>query len=122
MRNATFNANGAETATLYQHDISQANNFQWVTHYDPGGPVQGVAGSLLLSRATSNLQAAQADVEHGLYATSAGVPTSPTAPGCNNGASTCSSGGNHGYEFTWNNGGTSGLPSGRLSRAATPTS
>lgn len=109
VQNATFNANGAETATLYQHNISEANNFQWVSHYDPGGPLKATLG-VFYSRATSNLQAAQADVEHGLYTTSSGVATSPSAPGCNNGASTCSSG-NQGYEYTWHNGGTSGLPS-----------
>ena len=108
VQDATFNANGAETSTLYQHEINEANNFQWVTKYDPGGPLKASLG-LFYSRAISNLQAAQADVEHGLYSTSAGVVTSPGAPGCNNGASTCSSG-NHGYEFAWNNGGTSGLP------------
>ena len=44
------------------------------------------------------------------------MATSPTAPGCNNGASTCTVG-NHGYEFVYANGGTSGLPQ----CATTPT-
>src|ERR1019366_2890652 len=44
--------------------------------------------------------------------TTACIPPSPAAPGCNNGGSTCVTGpGSHGYEFAWNNGGTSGLPS-----------
>jgi TonB-dependent receptor len=111
VQNAVFNANGAETATLYQHTISQANNAQWRTTFDNGGPL---SASLDVSYAfaTSNLQADQADVEHGLYDTGAGIATSPTAPGCNNGASTCTNAtGNHGYEFSYSNGGTSGLPS-----------
>ena len=111
VQNATYNANGAETATLYQHTRDEANNFQWVTRYENGGPFHA---SLDISdaQAHSNLQGAQADIEHGLYDTSAGVATSPAAPGCNNGASTCAPGtGSHGYEFTYNNGGTSGLPS-----------
>ena len=109
-RTRTFNANGAETATLYQQNITQAHNFQWHTEFNDGGPLRGNT-DFSFSHATSNLQAAQADVEHGLYTTSAGVATSPAAPGCNNGASTCATGpGNHGYEFTYDNGGTSGLP------------
>jgi iron complex outermembrane receptor protein len=108
VQNGTFNANGAETATLYQNNVAQANNYQWVTKFDDGGPLRGLLDGAY-SHGTSNLQAAQADVEHGLYNTSAGVATSPTAPGCNNGASTCTAG-NHGYEFSYANGGTSGLP------------
>ena len=111
VQNATFNALGAETATLYQDNISQANNFQWVTKFDDGGPLRGLFDASF-ARATSNLQAAQADVEHGLYDTNNGVATSPSAPGCNNGQ-LCpnSTTGNHGYEFNYSNGGTSGLPS-----------
>ncbi len=113
VQNGVFAANGAETATLYQHDISEANNLQWGTKYDDGGPFRADV-NLAYARATSNLQAAQADVEHGLYNTFAGVPTSPAAPGCNNGAVTCPNPpgpGNHGYNFSYSNGGTSGLPS-----------
>ena len=111
IENATINANGAETATLYQNNISQANNFQWVTKFDDGGPLRGIFDASF-SHATSNLQADQADVEHGLYDTGAGVPANPGAPGCNNGASTCTNAtGSHGYLFTYANGGTSGLPS-----------
>jgi iron complex outermembrane recepter protein len=111
VQNGTFNSNGAETATLYQQDTDIANNFQWKTKFNNGGPLRGDL-DLSYANATSNLQADQADVEHGLYTTSAGVATSAAAPGCNNGASTCTNGpGSHGYEFAWNNGGTSGLPS-----------
>ena len=110
VQNGTFNANGAETATLYQQNVSKANNYQFDTSYNDGGPLRGDLG-LSYAKADSNLQAAQADVEHGLYQTSAGVATSPAAPGCNNGATTCAGKGNHGYEFTYANGGTSGLPS-----------
>jgi iron complex outermembrane recepter protein len=111
VQNAVFNALGAETATLYQQNISQANNFQWVTKFDNGGPLHGIFDASF-AHATSNLQAAQADVEHGFYATGGGMATAPTAPGCNNGQ-LCPVGGpgNHGYEFAYGNGGTSGLPS-----------
>jgi iron complex outermembrane recepter protein len=111
VQNATFNALGAETATLFQQNISQANNFQWVTKFDNGGPLHGIFDASF-AHATSNLQAAQADVEHGFYATGGGMATAPTAPGCNNGQ-LCPVGGpgNHGYEFAYGNGGTSGLPS-----------
>jgi iron complex outermembrane recepter protein len=111
VQNATFNALGAETATLFQENISQANNFQWATKFDDGGPLRGIFDASF-AHATSNLQAAQADVEHGLYNTNNGVATSPTAPGCNNGGlCATSTTGNHGYEFNYANGGTSGLPS-----------
>jgi TonB-dependent receptor len=110
VQNAVFSANGAETATLYQHDISNANNLQWLTSYNPGGNFRATLDASY-AYATNNLQAAQADVEHGLYDTSSGVATSPAAPGCNNGASTCTNAtGSHGYQFGWTNGGTSGLP------------
>ncbi len=111
VQNAVFNANGAETATLYQGATDVAHNFQWVTKFNNGGPLRGDL-DLSYANATSDLEADQADVEHGLYTTSAGVATSPAAPGCNNGASTCTNAtGSHGYEFAWNNGGNSGLPS-----------
>jgi len=111
VQSATFNALGAETATLFQENVSQANNFQWATKFDDGGPLRGIFDASF-AHATSNLQAAQADIEHGLYLTNAGVATSPTAPGCNNGGlCATSTTGNHGYEFNYANGGTSGLPS-----------
>lgn len=111
VQNGTFSANGAETATLYQHNVATANNLQWVTKWDNGGDLRGSV-DISYAKANSNLQADQADVEHGLYTTSAGVATSPGAPGCNNGASTCTNAtGSHGYQFTWSNGGSSGLPS-----------
>lgn len=110
VQNGVFSANGAETATLYQHDISNANNIQWLTTYNSGGNLRGTLDASY-AYATNNLQAAQADVEHGLYDTSTGAATSPAAPGCNNGASTCTNAtGSHGYQFAWTNGGTSGLP------------
>jgi iron complex outermembrane recepter protein len=111
VQNATFNALGAETATLYQENVSQANNFQWLTKFDDGGPLRGLFDASF-AHATSNLQAAQADVEHGYYATGEGAATAPTAPGCNNGQLCGPTGpGNHGYEFNYANGGSSGLPS-----------
>jgi TonB-dependent receptor len=111
VQRATFNALGAETATLYQQNISQANNFQWVTKFDGGGPLRGIFDASF-AHATSNLQAAQADIEHGFYANGEGTATAPRAPGCNNGQLCGPTGpGNHGYEFSYANGGTSGLPS-----------
>ena len=109
IQSGTMVANGAETASLYQENVSTANNLQWITSYDAGGSVRGTLDASY-AYATSNLQAAQADVEHGLYDTSSGVGTSPSAPGCNNGASTCLGTGNAPYQFQWTNGGTSGLP------------
>jgi TonB-dependent receptor len=112
VQSGTFNANGAETATLYQRTKNIANNVQWVTQFDDGGPLRGTLGAFY-ARATSNFQSAAADIEHGLYETSAGAPTSPGAPGCNNGAPTCETDpyASHGYQFLYGNGGTSGLPS-----------
>jgi iron complex outermembrane recepter protein len=120
VQNGTFNATGAETATLYQRNKDIANNFQWVTGFDNGGPLRGTFGAFY-SHATSNLQADQADVEHSLYETAAGVPTTPGAPGCNNGGATCNTdpNGAHGYQFVYANGGTTGLPS--VSYAGNPS-
>jgi TonB-dependent receptor len=112
VESATFMANGAETATLYQNQDAQSNTVHFTTRFDAGGPLAGDVG-LFWAKATSELQAAQADVEHGLYnwsSPAASGATSPAAPGCNNGGAACDDG-NHGYSFTWNNGGTSGLPS-----------
>lgn len=110
VQSGTFSANGAETATLYQNNVSNANNLQWITNYNVSESLRGTLDASY-AYATSNLQAAQADVEHGLYTTSSGAVTSPGAPGCNNGASTCTDAtGSHGYQFNWTNGGTSGLP------------
>ena len=110
VQNGTFNANGAETATLYQSNISNANNLQWITDWNISESLRAKLDASY-AYATSDLEAAQADVEHGLYTTSTGAATSPGAPGCNNGASTCTNAtGSHGYEFNWTNGGTSGLP------------
>jgi TonB-dependent receptor len=108
IESGVFNANGAETATLYQHDDAKADNVQWKTYFDTGGALKAKL-DVSWAKASNDLEAAQADVEHGLYNTSAGVATSPAAPGCNNGGSTCAAG-NHGYEFAYANGGTSGLP------------
>ena len=74
VQNATFSANGAETATDYFRTISEANNFQWISKYDAGGPFKASLG-VFYSKATSNLQADQADIEHGLYNTAGGVGT-----------------------------------------------
>jgi iron complex outermembrane receptor protein len=111
VRSATFTANGAETSTLYQNMEAKSNNIQFVTRFEGAGKLSGDVG-LFYADADSDLQAAQADVEHGLYNYSSPVSsgaTSPAAPGCNNGGASCTTG-NHGYEFVWTNGGTSGLP------------
>lgn len=108
VQNGTFNANGAETATLWTGNTSNSNNYQFVTKFDNGGPIKATLDASY-AKADSNLQAAQADVEHGLYNYFGAGATSPLAPGCNNGGSSCDAG-NHGYEFQYTNGGTSGLP------------
>jgi iron complex outermembrane receptor protein len=112
VESATFMANGAETSTVYQNDVSHSNTFQLATTFDNDGPWTGDLG-LSYAKARSDLQASAADVEHGLYnyASPAGSgATSPSAPGCDNGGTSCTNGG-HGYAFKWSNGGTSGLPS-----------
>jgi TonB-dependent receptor len=111
VQSATFMANGAETATLYQNAEATAHNFQLLTTFGGEGPLTGDVG-IFYAKAKKDLQAAQADIEHGLYNWSSpagGGVTSPAAPGCNNGSSNCADG-NHGYAFTWSNGGSSGLP------------
>jgi len=111
IQSATMQANGAETATLYESNLTKANNFQFTTKFGGSGPITGDAGAAY-AKATGDYEAAQADVEHGLYAAfgSASPGIQPTAPGCNNGSNNCTNG-NHGYYFVYNNGGTSGLPS-----------
>lgn len=112
VQSGTFTATGAETASLYQGVTTEANNFQLKTIFDNGGPLRGSIDGAY-AYATYDSQAAQADIEHGLYLYDNGTrPTQPTAPGCNNGGSTCGTGlGNAPYQFNYNNGGTSGLPS-----------
>jgi iron complex outermembrane recepter protein len=111
IQSATMMANGAETATLYESNHTKANNFQFTTKFLGDGPITGDMG-LAYAKATGDYEAAQADVEHGFYGAfgSANPSIQPTAPGCNNGANNCTNG-NHGYAWTWNNGGTTGLPS-----------
>jgi TonB-dependent receptor len=108
VQSARFWLQGAETATLYQRQGSDANNLQWRTSFDNGGPLTGTL-DVAYSRATSNLKAAQQDIEHGLYNTAAGTPAAPTAPGCNNFSPSCV-GGNPAIPLAWDNGGDSGLP------------
>jgi TonB-dependent receptor len=106
---AQFQLTGSETATLYQHNVSNANNAQWHTAWNNGGPLTGTF-DLVYAHATSNLQADQADVEHGYYsAYGQTASAAPTAPGCNNFAASCTTG-NQGFQVAYTNGGTSGLP------------
>ncbi|MEP7242849.1 MAG: TonB-dependent receptor [Gammaproteobacteria bacterium] len=112
VESASFMANGAETSTIFQNDVAKSNTLQFATSFGGEGPLSGDV-AVSYAKATSNLQAAAADVEHGLYnysSPAASGTTSPAAPGCNNGGTTCTTGG-HGYTFNWSNGGTSGLPS-----------
>ncbi|HVO45911.1 MAG TPA: TonB-dependent receptor [Steroidobacteraceae bacterium] len=111
VQSATFMANGAETATLFESNKTTAHNFQFNTKFMGDGPITGNLG-VVYAKATGDYEAAQADVEHGFYGAfgSASPSIQPTAPGCNNGANNCTNG-NHGYAWVWNNGGTSGLPS-----------
>lgn len=111
VESATFMANGAETASLFQSNNTKSNTLQLETRFAGDGPWTGDF-AISWAKATSDLQAAQADVEHGLYnfsSPAASGATSPSAPGCNNGGASCDNG-NHGYAFHWTNGGTSGLP------------
>jgi iron complex outermembrane receptor protein len=114
----SFWMTGNEAATLYQHFNSDANNLQWHTSFDNGGPVTATL-DISWARASSNLQAAQQDIEHGLYrgysfvggVLTSGVALAPTAPGCNNFSTTCEAGtGNAAVEMNWDNGGKSGKP------------
>ena len=58
--------------------------------YDDGGPLHAASSTCPMGQGdVVDFGASAADVEHGLYLTSAGTATSPAAPGCNNGASTC---------------------------------
>ena len=111
IQSATMMANGAETATLYEHNETTANNFQLMTRFAGTGAVTGDFG-LAYAKAKGDYEAAQADVEHGFYGAfgSPNPSVQPGAPGCNNGGNNCTNG-NHGYAWVWNNGGTSGLPS-----------
>ena len=90
---------------------SDANNLQWHTAYDDGGPLTATF-DVSYSRATSNLKAAQQDIEHGYYSANGQTASAaPTAPGCNNFAASCAAGtGNPAIQVQWTNGGTSGLP------------
>ena len=112
VQHATFMANGAETATLFESNKTQANNFQFDTTFGGSGPVTGDFG-LSYAKATGDYEAAQADVEHGFYGAfgSSSPSVQMTAPGCNNGGNSCTNG-NHGYAWVYSNGGTSGLPTG----------
>ncbi|WP_156428374.1 TonB-dependent receptor [Novosphingobium sp. FSW06-99] len=110
VQSGSFYANGAETATLYQNTTAHADNYQAKLKFDNKEGLRLNFGGAY-SKAASDLEADQADVEHGQYNSYAtGLPTT-SAPGCNTGASTCATGGTPGYSFNWANGGTSGLPS-----------
>jgi len=111
VQNGTFTATGAETSTLAQETVTSANNFQFNADYDPGGPLRGNF-DIAYAYAQSNLQAAQTDQEHSLYTTGPGAVTNPLAPGCSGGGACAPPGpANPGYQFTYSNGGSSGLPS-----------
>jgi iron complex outermembrane receptor protein len=111
IQSATMMANGAETSTLFESNRTTAHNLQLNTKFGGDSWVTGDVG-LAYAKATGDYEAAQADVEHGFYGAfgSASPSVQITAPGCNNGSNNCTNG-NHGYAWTWNNGGTSGLPS-----------
>jgi len=107
---ATFYLQGAETATLLSVQNSDANNLQWHTRIDDGGPLTGTF-DISYSRATSNLSAAQQDIEHGYYTGPGlnGASIQPNAPGCNNFGTGCTVG-NPAIQLQYTNGGSSGLP------------
>ncbi len=108
---ATFWLTGSETATLFQKSGSSADNVQWHSSWDNGGPLTATF-DVAWAHANANLQAAQQDVEHGYYsAFGQTASAAPTAPGCNNFAPTCAPGaGNPAFQVQWANGGDSGLP------------
>ncbi|HWZ63463.1 MAG TPA: TonB-dependent receptor [Steroidobacteraceae bacterium] len=110
IQSATMMANGAETATLYEQNDTTAHNLQFNTTFAGNDKWHGDAG-VFFAKASGNYEADQADVEHGAYAQfgSPNPSIQPGAPGCNNGANSCTNG-NHGYAFIYSNGGTSGLP------------
>ncbi|MBS0377627.1 MAG: TonB-dependent receptor [Proteobacteria bacterium] len=109
IQSATMMANGAETATLFEENTTTAHNVQFNTRFGGSGGLHGDAG-VFFAKASGNYQADQADVEHGFYGAFNGAASiQPTAPGCNNGGNSCTNG-NHGYQFVYGNGGTSGLP------------
>ncbi len=119
LESATMMANGAETNTIWEGNTSQANNYQFKTAFT-GGSITGNF-AVAYAKATGDQEDAAADVEHGLYSARTlvgGVEAhpfaNPTAPGCDNGGANCTNG-NHGYSWNWNNGGTSGLPTGTYS-------
>ncbi|MDE1985143.1 MAG: TonB-dependent receptor [Alphaproteobacteria bacterium] len=109
VQSATFYVTGAETATLVQVNNSDANNLQWHTSFDNGGPITATF-DVAYSRATSKLSAAQEDIEHGYYSAQGQTASAaPTAPGCNNFGSSCTVG-NPAIQVQYANGGDSGLP------------
>jgi len=106
---AQFYLQGAETATLLQRQGSDANNVQWHTSFDNGGPLTATL-DVSWAHANASLKAAQQDTEHGYYtATGQSASAAPTAPGCNNFSASCTTG-NPAIKLQWNNGGESGLP------------
>lgn len=111
VESANFYLQGAETATLYQRQNSDAHNIQWHTSFDDGGPITATF-DVSYARANAKLGAAQQDIEHGYYTAQGGTTSAAaTAPGCNNFSPSCATGaGNPAIELTWNNGGDSGLP------------
>lgn len=109
VESATFWLTGAETSTLVTVFNSDAHNLQWHTSFDDGGPLTATL-DVAYSRASSNLSAAQQDIEHGYYAASgSSASAAPTAPGCNNMGPSCSTG-NPALQVQYSNGGDSGLP------------
>ena len=66
VESATFMANGAETATLFQSNNAKSNTVQFDTRFAGEGAWTGDF-AVSYAKATSDLQAAQADIEHGLY-------------------------------------------------------
>ena len=110
VQSATFYLQGAETATLLTVQNSDANNLQWHTRIDDGGPLTATF-DVSFSRATSGLKAAQEDIEHGYYTGPGlnGASIQPNAPGCNNFGTGCTVG-NPAIQLQYTNGGSSGLP------------
>ena len=111
VQSGTFYLQGAETSTLVAVNNSDAHNLQWHTTINDGGPLTGTF-DVSFSRATSQLNAAQQDIEHGYYSAQGQTASiAPTAPGCNNFGTSCvAGGGNPAIQVQYTNGGDSGLP------------
>ena len=81
MTSAQFWLQGAETATLLQRNGADANNVQWHTNFDNGGPLTATL-DVSWARAPSTMKAAQQDIEHGFYTAQGGSTSAARRARC----------------------------------------